>query len=62
MNDLQFYLRQLLNSAFNGMVLGIEIDAGRPLAFAVASAILARECRSAISGVIALVPELTTTA
>ena len=36
MNDLQFYLRLFFNLVFNALVLGFEIDAGLPLAFAVA--------------------------
>lgn len=41
MNDLQFYLRLFFNLVFNALVLGVEIDAGLPLAFAVAFVILA---------------------
>lgn len=41
MNDLQFYLRLFFNLVFNALVLGIEIDAGLPLAFGVAFVVLA---------------------
>lgn len=41
MNDLQFYLRLFFNLVFNALVLGVEIDGGLPLAFAVAFVILA---------------------
>lgn len=41
MNDLQFYLRLFFNLVFNALVLGVEIDAGLPLAFGVAFFVLA---------------------
>ncbi len=40
MYDLQFYLRLFFNLLFNAAVLGIAIDAGLPVAYAVALALL----------------------
>jgi ABC-type multidrug transport system fused ATPase/permease subunit len=40
MYDLQFYLRLFFNIIFNAAVLGMEIDAGLPLAYFVAFALL----------------------